>query len=54
VRLRVLPPLDTELEVRPAETGVVISVQRTDLDRHTARIRSQNELFSYDRSMLPD
>jgi len=42
------------LAARPAETGVVISVQRTDLDRHTARIRSQNELFSYDRSMLPD
>ena len=42
------------LAARPAATGVVVSVQRTDLDPATARMHSANELFSYDRSMLPD
>lgn len=42
------------LDARPDASGVMIVVQRTDLDRHSARTVSAEEIFSYDRSMLSD
>jgi hypothetical protein len=42
------------LAARPDATGVLVVVQRTDLDRRTARTVSDDEVFSYDRSMLSD
>ena len=42
------------LAARPDASGVMIVVQRTDLDRHSARTVSAEEIFSYDRSMLSD
>ena len=42
------------LAARPDASGVMIVVQRTDLDRRSARMVSADEVFSYDRSMLSD
>jgi hypothetical protein len=42
------------LAARPDAGGVMIVVQRTDLDPRTARTTSSEEIFSYDRSMLVD
>lgn len=40
------------LAARPDATGVMIAVQRTDLDRRSARTVSGKEIYSYDRSMF--
>jgi len=42
------------LDARPDASGVMIAVQRTDLDPRSARTASGKEIFSYDRSMLAD
>jgi len=42
------------LAARPDASGIMIVVQRTDLDRRSARMVSADEVFSYDRSMLSD
>jgi len=42
------------LDARPDATGVMIVVQRTDLDPRSARTVAGKEIFSYDRSMLAE
>jgi hypothetical protein len=42
------------LDARPDASGVMIVVQRTDLDPHSARTISDKEIFSYDRSMFDE
>jgi hypothetical protein len=42
------------LDARADARGVMIVVQRTDLDPRSARTRSQEQIFSYDRSMLDE
>jgi hypothetical protein len=44
----------TILAARPELHGVVVVVQRTTLDRRTARTTASSERFVYDRSLLED